>query len=215
MKKYLFTEEEKKNVATAVQELEKESCGEIVPFFARRSDEYSEVSWQLACLLGLLGLGTTVLMSYSWKLPSISYFELALGILFLMVIGYVLPECFPLIKRAMASPKKQSEMVFLRAKEAFVNEKVYNTKEHVGILIYISRLEHMVVVLGDEAINQKVRQQDWEEVIALTVSGLKHKKIGDGLVNAINHCKMLLLEHGFTRKDSDTNELSDNLRIKD
>ena len=215
MKKYIFTEEEKHKVKEAVQSLEKESSGEIVPFFARRSDDYSEVHWYLAAILGAAGLGIISLMSYTWLLPSISILEVFIVVFGLMVIGYFIPAIFPIIKRMFISEERAMEMITLRAAEAFLNEKVYDTKEHVGILIYISRLEHKVLVLGDEGINAKVQKEDWEKVVSLIIEGLKRRQIGAGLVDGINHCKELLLQHGFKRKATDTNELSDELRIKE
>ncbi|WP_370088267.1 TPM domain-containing protein [Ekhidna sp.] len=215
MKKYIFTEEEKRRVKEAVEALERESCGEIVPFFTRSSDDYSEVSWHVAAILGIAGLAIIALLSYTWMLPALSYFEAFLVILGLMITGYSLPIIFPVFKRVFVSDERAMEMISLRAKEAFLNEKVYDTKERVGILIYVSRLEHIVLVLGDEGINAKVQKEDWEEVVSLITNGLKQGQIGEGLVNGINHCKELLLKNGFVRKDSDTNELSDELRIKE
>jgi len=215
MKKYIFSEEEKHQVKAAVEALEKESCGEIVPYFARKSDDYPEVSWRLAALLGLSGLGFVAGLSYTWLLPPLSYLETFVLVVFPMILGYFVPVLFPVVKRAFTSTERMMQMIELRAKEAFLNEKVYETKERVGILIYISRLEHIVMVLGDEGINARVRPEDWEQVVALIVDGLKQGKIGDGLVNGINHCKDLLLKNGFVRKETDTNELSDELRIKD
>ncbi|GAB4237508.1 MAG: hypothetical protein Tsb0034_12700 [Ekhidna sp.] len=215
MKKYLFTEEEKRQVKAAVEALEKESCGEIVPFFTRKSDDYSEVSWHLAAILGISGMAIFALLSYTWLLPPISFLEAFIVILVLMIIGYMLPTIFPILKRVFISDERAMEMVSLRAKEAFLNEKVFDTKERVGILIYISRLEHLVMILGDEGINAKVKKQDWENVVGLITEGLRKKEIGEGLVNGINHCKDLLLRNGFERKATDTNELSDELRIKD
>ncbi|MEO9869726.1 TPM domain-containing protein [Ekhidna sp.] len=215
MKKYIFTEAEKHQIKQAVESLEKESCGEIVPFFARKSDDYTEASWYVSTLLGVAGLAVIALLSYTWSLPNLSFLESFVIIIGLMIIGYLLPLAFPILKRAFVSQERIMEMVSLRAKEAFLNEKVYDTKEHVGILIYISRLEHIVLVIGDEGINQKVPNEEWEKVVSLITSGLKNKQIGSGLVNGINHCKELLLKNNFTRKKTDTNELSDELRIKD
>lgn len=215
MRKYLFTDQEKHNVKEAVQALEKESCGEIVPFFVHKSDDYNEVSWHISSLLGIGGLAVISLLSYLWRLPATSFLEAFFIIFSLMIFGYFLPMIFPILKRIFKSEKRAMEMVDLRAKEAFLNEQVYNTKERVGILIYISQLERIVMVIGDEGINKKVQKEDWEQVITLITGGLKRKKIGEGIVDGISFCKELLLKNGFVRKDSDTNELSDELRISD
>lgn len=213
MKRYQFTDEEKEDVKEAVEALERESCGEIVPFFTRRSDDYDEVSWHMSALMGVIGLSLISLLSYTWALPSISYIEAFAIVFALMVIGYFLPLVFPQLKMLLVSQDRKLEMVALRAKEAFLNEKVYATEEHVGILIYVSRLEHLVLVLGDEGINEKVNPEDWQQVVSLISSGLKCGKVGAGFVDGINQCKELLLSHGFLRKATDTNELSNELRL--
>lgn len=215
MKKYIFTEEEKKNVKLAVESLEKDSCGEIVPFFARKSDHYHEVSAYLSLILSSSSFVILALLSYSWMLTDISLLEMTLIPLSFAIIGYIIPVIFPGIRRLLISKDRALEMVSLRAKEAFLNEKVFETEERVGILLFISRLEHLVIVLGDEAINKKLEAKDWEHVVSLITDGLKKDEIGNGLVNAITQCKELLLQHGFVRKSSDTNELSNELRITD
>lgn len=214
MKKYEFTEQEKEAVKAAVEALEKESCGEVVPLFITQSDDYPEISWYISALFGISTLGVIALLSYLWILPEISYIEAFIGILLFMVSGYAIPLIFPALKRVLVSKERALEMVSLRAQEAFLNEKVYNTEEHVGILIYVSRLEHLVLVLGDEGINQKVKSEDWTNVVSAITEGLKKGEIGNGFVAGINHCKELLLQHGFKRKATDTNELSNELRIK-
>jgi putative membrane protein len=215
MKKYIFTEEEKERVKLAVESLEKESCGEIVPFFARKSDHYHEVSAYLSLILSSSAFVILALLSYLWMLAGLSLFEMTIIPLAFALIGYMVPILFPGIKRLLISKDHALEMVSLRAKEAFLNEKVFQTQERIGILIFISRLEHLVIVLGDEAINKKLAPADWEQVVSLITDGLKKNEIGNGLVNSINHCKGLLLKHGFVRKSTDTDELSNELRITD
>lgn len=215
MKKYNFSDEEKSLVAEAVKNLEKESCGEIVPVFVRRSSAYQEVGWLLSAVLAVSTMGLLMVLSYTWMIPTMSYLQSGTLIICAAAIGYLLPRIFPVVKRGLASEERMMEMVSLRAQEAFLQEQVFATKERVGILIFVSRLEHKVLVIGDKGINEKVSSDNWQEVVSLVTEGLKQKQIGEGLVKAINHCKELLLEKGFVRKDSDTNELSDDLRIRD
>ena len=128
MKKYIFTNEEKHQVQEAVKALEKESCGEIVPYFTRQSDDYSEVSWRTSAVLGIVGLAIIALLSYTWMLPVISFLEAFVVILALMIIGYFLPVLFPVLKHLFISDDRIMEMVSLRAKEAFLNEKYLTRK---------------------------------------------------------------------------------------
>ena len=85
----------------------------------------------------------------------------------------------------------------------------------ICILIFVSKLEHKVIVLGDEGISRKVSPDDWQDIVDTVVGGIKEKEIGDGLVKAITKCKELLLSHGFKTRSDRPNELSDDLRLGD
>ena len=212
-KKYIFSEGEKAQVEQAVKELEKVSCGEIVPYFVSESDDYVEASWYVSLVLSALASITVGLLSYTWHLPSyITPFEVSAIILGAMVLGFFIPMLISPLKRLVVSKEKMQLRVQQRATQAFLAEGVFNTEERVGVLIFVSQLEHQVIVLGDEGINAKVQPEEWNQVVGLIVEGIKQKKIADGLVNAIDACKDLLLKNAFVRKSTDFNELSDGLR---
>lgn len=216
MAKYTFTNNEKEQVKQAVKDLETVSCGEIVPYFVNSSDDYAEASWYTAASLSGFVSVLIAVLSYTWKLPfQMTPLEVSLAIFSALVIGFLIPILFPQTRRLIISKDRQSNRVNQRALAAFLDEKVFETEERVGILIFVSRLEHQVLVIGDEGISKKVGHDDWQHVVDEVVSGVKVKAIGDGLVKAIGLCKDLLLKNGFVRKSTDTNELDDGLRIED
>lgn len=215
-KKYTFTKSETEQVEQAVKDLETVSCGEIVPYFVRSSDDYVEASWYVSTLLSAFTLVLIGVLSYTWMLPfQVTPFELALIAFSTIIIGFVFPLAFPHTRRWIIPKERQEQRVQQRARQAFLEEKVFETEERVGILIFVSRLEHMVLVVGDEGISKKVNQEDWQGVVDEVIAGVKTNQIGNGLVKAINTCKELLLSNGFVRKSTDTNELSDGLRIEE
>ena len=214
-KRYTFTERDKEQIKEAVAALEQESCGEIVPYFVQSSDDYPEASWYLASMLSAFGLILVAVLSYLWALPfSITLMESSIGILALLVLGYILPLLIPSLKRLLISNEILMHRVHQRASMAFLNEGIFETEERVGILIFVSRLEHKVIVLGDKGINAKVKKEDWHEIVGIIAQSIKSGKIAEGYITAINKCKTLLLTNGFVRKSSDYNELSDDLRIE-
>lgn len=216
MAKYTFTEEEKAQVKQAVKDLETVSCGEIVPYFVNSSDDYAETSWYTAASLAGFVSILIAILSYTWMLPfQMTPLEVSLAIFGALILGFLVPVLFPPVRRWIISKDRQAERVNQRAMTAFLEEKVFETEERVGILIFVSRLEHIVLVIGDEGISKKVAQDDWQHVVDEVVNGIKAKTIGNGLVKAIGECKDLLLKHGFVRKSTDTNELDDGLRIED
>ncbi|MEQ9050903.1 MAG: hypothetical protein RLP11_11375 [Marinoscillum sp.] len=215
-KKYTFSESEKQQVEQAVKDLETVSCGEIVPYFVGASDDYAEASWYVSTLLSGFTLVLLGLLSYTWMLPfRMTPMEVAIVAFLALIVGFFFPLILPQAQRWIITKERQAQRVRQRALEAFLNEKVFETEERVGILIFVSRQEHMVLVLGDEGISRKVQTADWQTVVDEVVMGVKANRIGEGLVKAIGICKELLLKNGFVRKSTDTNELDDGLRIED
>ncbi len=216
MAKFLFTEEEKERIREAVQDAEKETCGEIVPYFVNSSDDYNEASWYLSTIFGMIALLAIGISSYLWLLPfRLTPLEISLFTIGVMIAGFLIPVFFSPVKKMIISKTTQTERVQTRAMDAFLQEKVFETEERVGILIFISRLEHQVVVLGDKGINDKVKPEDWEQILSTIIKGIKENRIADGVVRSIEQSKEMLLENGFVRKSTDYNELSDDLRIEE
>jgi putative membrane protein len=215
-KKYTFTDSEKAQVEQAVKDLETVSCGEIVPYFVGSSDDYAEASWYTSTLLSAFTVVIIGVLSYTWMLPfKFTPLEVSVVAFFAMLTGFLFPLIFSSAKRWIIPKERQLQRVNQRAMQAFLDEKVFQTEERVGILIFVSRLEHIVLVLGDEGISKKVDQADWQHVVEEIITGVKANEIGNGLVKAIALCKDLLLKHGFVRKSTDTNELHDGLRIEE
>jgi len=215
-KKYTFSETEKAQIEQAVKDLETVSCGEIVPYFVNSSDDYAEASWYVSTLLSSFTVVLVGVLSYTWMLPfRFTPLEVAIVAFAAIAIGFLFPLVFSKAKRWIVPKERQEQRVNQRAMEAFLSEKVFETEERVGILIFISRLEHMVLVIGDEGISKKVEQADWQHVVNEVVIGVKANAIGNGLVKAIAVCQELLLKNGFVRKSTDTNELDDGLRVED
>ncbi len=215
MKKIRFTEGDKKQIVEAIQRLEKESSGEIVPYFVYRSDAYAEGKWYSTSLFAFLGLILCTFLSYAWLMPStITFLEIPVIILVIMLVGFGLAVWIPEFNLLFISKQRIEEMVILKAREAFLMEEVFNTRDRTGILIYISQLEKKVMIIGDAGISKKVEQSNWEEIVQDLVVSIRGKNLTKGMVNAIDACKRLLLAHGFKVRPDDVNELSDDLRIE-
>ena len=216
MSKTVFSIEEKKQISEAVASLEKESSGELVLYYAKSSDSYPEAAWKLTSIIGILFLSLTIFLSYNWLLPP--YYTpliVSLTVLLSMVITYFISLFIPIIRTAITNTSVIEHRVLTKARDMFLQEQVFNTVERTGILIYISALERKVVVLGDSGINQKINQSDWEQVVKHVIDGIKSKQMTKGIIEAVEICKMLLLDNGFTIKTGDTNELHNSIRVEE
>ena len=216
MSAFEFSDTDKNEIKEAVKNLEKESSGELVLYFAKSSHSYQGASWKLAGILGGLGLCIVILLSYLWLLPAFfSPIVISFTILSMMAIGLGLAFVSPKIRMSLVAGKIIEQAAITKARDIFLQEEVFKTIDRSGILIYISELEHEVVVLGDSGINAKIQDSAWQDVVNTIVRSIKQNEPTLGIIKAIDMCKTLLLENGFIVRTDDTNELSDDIRIEE
>ncbi|UXP32785.1 hypothetical protein N6H18_02260 [Reichenbachiella agarivorans] len=215
-KKFIFSDQDKAVVKSAIESLEKESSGEIVIYFARSSDDYLEACWKLAAILSVSGLAIMGTMSWLWLLPEdLTIFSTSIYLLSLVALGFLVPAIVPTLRLGFIPRTVIAHRVLTKARDMFLQEEVFTTIDRTGILIYVSELERSVQVLGDKGINAKIEANDWNEVVGLVIAGIKSDQTAKGIANAVLKCKALLLENGFVVREDDTNELSDEIRIED
>lgn len=214
-KNFDFSTEEKEKIEHAIQSLEKESSGEIVLYFAKNSDNYIEACWKSAAFFSVAPSVLFALLSYYWLLPEfITPFNMSIIIISFVMIGGLIPLIIPKTRLSFVSDNIIYQRALTKARDMFLQEEIFNTKERTGILIYISKFEHIVEVLGDSGINKKITQKDWDYIVGLILNGIKNNKHADGIVQAIDACKKLLIDNGFNASEDNTNEISNEMRIE-
>lgn len=215
-KKFEFSDAEKEQVKEAVQQLEQKTAGELVVYFARESDSYLLACWKLAGIFITLYLALIAMLSYLWLLPaSVGILSICILGLITFGIGFAIPYFVHSLRVAFTPESFVAHRVLTKARDIFLQEEIFNTSDRIGILIYISELEHQVQILGDSGINSKIQQQDWNEVLELVIQGIKKDQPATGIVSAIQKCETLLLDNGFDNVVKPDNELSDDMRIED
>ena len=216
MKQFKFKDEDKDKIKAAVASLEQATAGELVLYFARKSDNYPGAGWKFAGIIGGSTAFIIGLLSYLWMLPGwFTPMVISILILSLMVVAYFLAVFVPDLRISLSATHIVSQRVLTKARDVFLEEEVFKTNDRIGVLIYISELEQQVVVLGDSGINSKISKEDWTHIVDTIVLGIKHQQIAQGIVNAVSICQDLLLKHGFTNIEKAENELSDDIRIED
>lgn len=215
-KKFEFSEADKKLVKEAVQHLEQNTAGELVVYFARNSDGYLMACWKLAGVFLTLYLALIATLSYLWLLPAyISILSICLFGIVAFLVGFIVPYFLHSLRVSFTPYEIVVHRVLTKARDIFLQEQVFDTSDRIGILIYISELEHQVQVLGDSGINAKIQQEDWNEVLGLVIKGIKANIPAQGITDAIKKCESLLLDNGFKNVVKPDNELSDDMRIED
>jgi putative membrane protein len=212
----LFSPEDLSRISNAVKEAESKTSGEIVPYIVDHSDAYEEAEWRCGSLLALLVLaGHALVQKFTSLWYSLDFLEIVAVALVAFGAGMALVKFLPGLKRFFAGHALLERRISQRAAEAFVTEEVFKTRERTGILLFISLLEHRVLIVGDSGINAKVQRSDWEQIAQTVVLGIRRGRTVDGLIEAIRGCGLLLEKHGVRISPDDTNELPDSLRMSD
>lgn len=209
-----FSPQEVNEIEQVVKDAETATAGEIVPYVVGRSDPYHEAFWRGACL-GALALAMAAAAAH--ELGSFWGY----GLLWLAVppvagagLGWLAVAAWPWLRRALINGEQMEQMVRMRAQGAFLEQEVFDTRDRTGILIFLSLFEHRVVVLGDSGINAKVRQNEWDSIVAGIAAGIRAGTPGVALAEGIRRCGALLRERRVERRADDTDELSDKLRLR-
>ncbi|GAA0892024.1 hypothetical protein GCM10009122_17030 [Fulvivirga kasyanovii] len=212
--KFLFTDEEKRQIKEAVASAESKTSGEIVPYFVEQSDSYEAAPFRGAIIFMIGALFTAGVLSYTWALPfPITPLEIIIFTLTVGVSGFLLVKYIPSLTRTLTPSEVMRQRVEQKALVAFLEEEVFNTEKRTGILIFVSHLEHAVEVIGDSGINVKVKTEEWEAVVRLVVSGIKSGKPMEGLLKGIALCGELLEKGGVNKPPQNPNELPDDIRL--
>ncbi len=201
----LFSEEEKSQIQECVRRAETKTSGEIVPMVVERSADYTATRFITSILGALIAAGVWLLVR---PFPHPLWIILAEGIGFSFVL--LLFKISPDLLRFLIEESAIENAVRQRARLAFFEHGLYQTKDRTGVLIMISLLERRVQILADEGINQRVPQSVWSDLVHHLIGGIQHGKTAVVLCEVIERCGQILAQH-FPRRPDDRDELSDQI----
>jgi len=209
-----FSDDDRRRIGEAVREAEKGTSGEVVVVITDASDDYDEARWRAA--FGLAGLVMLADLGYrhfapfwlSWNADAVW-----LGVWGAGALGYMAASWAPL-RRALIGRERMALRVRRAAEGAFTAERVFETRDRTGILIFLSLLEHQVRVLPDAGIAAKAPETEWASVVSTMVQGMKAGRPTDAVVTAVRSCGDILRAAGFTARPDDANELPDDALLR-
>lgn len=190
-------------VAKRIAEIEEKTAGEIVVHLVDRSDDYA--FWRLLAS-GVAAVALAEAGSFFWPMLSAYALELAVGTAVLLWLAsapsVVLRQVVP--KAAMA------QAVDLRARAAFLEDGVHETRDASGVLILLSKLEHRVVILADAGIHARVGVDGWSAHVQTIVQGIREGRATESLLSALDAIGDELAA-GFPPRPDDVNELENHV----
>jgi len=98
-----------------------------------------------------------------------------------------------------------------RAIEIFGNLQMYKTDLRNAVLVYVATKDRQLAVLGDEGIHQKVGDQYWEDEVKKMIAAFNRDNVAEGVRQCVLSIGETLCTHFPYNKDTDKNELPDDI----
>ena len=178
------------HLEATVMEAEQDTEGEIVVVVARACDEYGSAGWRLG--VSLAALVFAGLLAFVPPLAGWIYLAAQAAAI---AVAHAMARIDAVRRLLLARPLVQTR-VAERAIHAFATNGLTRTQNRTGILIFVALLERRVVVLADEGIHRALDpNENWQQVVDLSVDGLRRGEDVSGLEAAIRRCGEILARH--------------------
>ena len=100
-----------------------------------------------------------------------------------------------------------------RATEIFHKEKMHETKERNGVLVYVAVEDRKLAIYADQGIYDKVGVEFWYQQVQDMTGHFKQANYVDGMVAVIDAVGHALKDHFPYDRTTDENELSDEIMM--
>jgi putative membrane protein len=200
-------EDERAAIEDAISRAEKKTSGEIVVVVTRVSSRYYGIGLMWAALVAL-SVPLPLILFTNWPVEHLYIIQLAV-----FALGVALLQWEPL-RFAVVPKSVKHARAHERALKEFLAQNLHTTKGRTGILIYVSFAEHFAELVADHAIDKKVSQETWDEIVRMLTDHLGRGEREKGLTAAIEACGKLLAKH-FPPGSQDLNELPNHLIVRD
>lgn len=147
-------------ITTAVAELERTSCAEVVVEIRGRAGSYAHAHARFASALAFVALVVLLFSPWHFSAPWV-----ALDIAIVWLLGIPIAKKSDFLRRAFTSEKERSSMARLCATAAFYDRGIANTSRESGVLVFLSVLERQLEVVADRGVLEAVPSLEWNRII--------------------------------------------------
>lgn len=98
-----------------------------------------------------------------------------------------------------------------RARELFFSLKMDQTADRNATLVYIATKDHQLAVFGDEGIHRKVGTEYWQGLVNEMIGCFNKNNYAEGVASCVLQIGQALKSYFPYKKDTDKNELPDEI----
>ena len=208
-----FSEADRKIIQDAIAAAEKRTGAEMVCALSTESGRYDRAE----SMIGLVGSMLALLAAYQCCCSKgacpisplvCSWAAVLLG----FIAGSLLASFCRVLRRPIVSDAEMESEVHRSAAYVFSMKRLASTREHAGLLIYVSLFERRVVILGDEGVMKATGQPFLNKLRDLAVSRLKEGRCVETFTDTIRAAADELSQKLPALK-TDKNELPNQLLV--
>jgi putative membrane protein len=190
-----FTDTERAEITAAIQAAEQRTSGEFVAVAARSSDSYHSAALLWSVGLALILPAPLLLFSH---LRFLHIYQLQIAV---FVLGMLLLEFLPGLHMALVPKRLRHAKASRLAHAQFYEQGVQLTREHSGVLLFVSLAERYVEIVADKGIHEKIGEARWQAIVDGFVQKVGAGDVTGGFVSAVTACGAAMAEHYPTRAD--------------
>jgi len=189
--------------------LERGTSGELAVVVVERSDDHPQAA-ALAALATWFAGSTLLAPLLPWNEPAL----LIACQLVLLGAGYGLACTLPGFLQLFIGDRRATHMAEEQALQEFARLGLHATRARNGALLYVSLLEREVVVLGDQAIDERIGADGWAAAHAAIRAGIRRASLRAGLEAGIAAIEQVLRAH-FPAPPEPRRELPDHVIVRE
>jgi len=178
-----FSDADRQKITAAIHAAETRTSGEFVAVVARASDRYFSIPLLWAAALALLLPGALYLGGLR-----VNFLHLYQLQLLVFIVAALLLEFIPLLRMLLVPKAMQHARASQLARAQFYAQGVHLTREHSGVLFFVSLAERYVEIVADKGIHEQVGEEHWRKIVEAFVARVSQGDVTGGLVEAIGAC---------------------------
>ncbi|HEY0286585.1 MAG TPA: hypothetical protein VGC62_06175 [Pseudomonas sp.] len=185
----LLNEKEQRQVAQAIDHVERTTDAELVTVLAAAADDYAYVPLIWAGLVALLVPGLINLSSGWLDANQLLMTQIATFIVVALICR------LPAVTSRLVPERVRHWRAGNLARRQFLEQNLHKTIGGTGVLIFVSEAERYVEILVDHGISHRVDDQVWRSMVDVFTQCVRDGKTLEGFLGCIESCGQLLSEH--------------------
>lgn len=198
-----ISDTDRTRIVDAIAAAESKTSGEIVAIVTAASDDYRHLPLLWAAAAALI-VPLVMIVWGGWSVETIYLTQLAVFAFLAIVLS------FSPLRRHIVPAALGRRRAHRLAVDQFLAQNMHTTEGRTGVMIFVSADEHYAEIIADEGIYRKADQTVWDEAVSALTSAIAGGRVGDGFVQAIEACGVVLEQHfpaGKTNHDELPNRL--------